>query len=770
MEEYGALFARLEALKAEMERASAQGGESAEFLRLRKQLLSLELEITDLRLWDLAAQPRPAAAQPAAPPPAQPAAPPPSQPAPAGQPRYTYRFSPPPEPPRPSPPLAARQVPGVRGRAAQPKPFTWSEPRREAPPRPPKKAHAALSESNIGKYILSLLASLLILLGCCVLILMGWSYMTEPVKAGVIALGGLLFLGGGLALSKRFPKPFADSLTACGLAILYADVIALYQAWALVPLWAVLFLILAWDALCVLLGRRGQTKLFFYVLALGDLVTAALVCQLISNSPLSLISLAFVGCTQAGAIYAFRRQYGRFDPVLAFTAGAAALYLAATHYSTVSRFFGGYQTDPGAWVLACLLLCFALSCLVLWSTGHILGVKPGFGGNTAYLCLTIPVLLGAGLLAAALGHYAWVSTGLDVVEHHLPLVLAALAAVGMLWPSGFRRPAYCVCVPVALWAAESLLRYHGCDAVGAGAVALGTLAVYLRHRERVTETAAGAAYGVALLCLCFSYGRPIYFVAMIPALAFPLALIYEWRRGASKRQAMGVLVSSYAAAFVLAEGVVWQYAQSAELYRLSFLAGMGVLMAALPVCLRDLYQRRAVLRINERIQSFGYEAALFAFTLTLDPASSGAAVRAVAVLLLFLQGLNLLHAAYFRWATGRQFGWGIAAAVCLTANVVQSARLTPAGEWPIFLSLLCIALAVGYIVLGFHREAKPLRIFGLVLSIASVLKMVTLDITGSPSIFRVVALMAGGVLCFAISFVYNRVEQKAARSHASEQK
>lgn len=41
MEEYRGLFARLEALKAEMERAEARGGESAEFLRLRRQLLTL---------------------------------------------------------------------------------------------------------------------------------------------------------------------------------------------------------------------------------------------------------------------------------------------------------------------------------------------------------------------------------------------------------------------------------------------------------------------------------------------------------------------------------------------------------------------------------------------------------------------------------------------------------------------------------------------------------------------------------------------------------
>ena len=722
MEEYGALFARLEALKGEMERAVRQGGsENAEFLRLRRQLLSLELEITDLRLRDLTATP----VQPAPRPVPEPR-PVPTEP--AQRPRYTYNFSPPPQ----SPPRPARPV------------------------RTPGRSALGLSESGVGKYILSLLASLLILLGCCVLILMGWNYMTALVKAAVIALGGALFVGAGLLLSKRLPRPFSDSLVACGLGILYADVVALYQAWALVPLWAVLLLILAWDAACILLGKRGRTRLFFYVLCLGNFVTAALACQLISDSPLSVISLLFVGATQAGAVLAFRRLYGKFDPVLALTAGATAIYLNLTHFAYIHHFFSGYAFAPGGWIILCLILCAALSGLVLWTAGWTLELKSAAGGRAAYLCLTIPVLLTMALPADALGHYAAAWAGLPALERHLPLLLVTAGAAGLLGKTRFRREGYCIFAPVLLFAAEGVGSYYGFDALGAGLAALGTVAVYARKKTRVTETVCAAAYGVCL-CLLWSLWRPAaYFPAAAAALAVPLALMYQWRSCGSKRQSWGILLCGYAGALVLLRGVAMQGMD--RMFSLMLLALLGVLLAALPIWLKAPYRRYGALALHERIQGFAFDGVLLAYTWTL--AWAGPAERAVAVALLFLQGVNLLYAAYFRWETGGQFGWGLAAAGALTLNLIQSARLTPAGAWPIFLSLLCIALAACYIILGFFRKSKPLRIFGLVLAIGSVLKMVTIDVVGSPSFFRVAALMAGGLLCFGISFVYNWVEQR----------
>ena len=55
---------------------------------------------------------------------------------------------------------------------------------------------------------------------------------------------------------------------------------------------------------------------------------------------------------------------------------------------------------------------------------------------------------------------------------------------------------------------------------------------------------------------------------------------------------------------------------------------------------------------------------------------------------------------------------------------------------------------------------KPLRTYGLILVIFSVLKMVTFDIASTDSIIRVAAFIGGGLLCFGISWAYNRAEKE----------
>lgn len=760
MKEYQPLFQRLESLRLEMERVAEHGNETEEFLRLRRQLLSLEMEITDLRIGELVSARRDTAHKAAPAPQRGGEASPPSLPGaepaavrPADAPRSLKMDVPPlhSAQARPAPPLSRpKPQPGPSRRAGK---TGWSI------------LGMSVSESSIGKYIISLLACLLLLLGCCVLILMGWSHMSRLVKAAVIALGGGGFLAVGLGLVKKLPKSFSDSLTACGLCILYADVVALYQAWALVPLWGVLLLILAWDGACILLGKRHHTKMFFYVLALGNFMTGALVCQLISNGPFAAASILFVGCALAGAILACRKFYQKFDPVLVLAAGATALYMDLAYFGAVFSIWRGYAPQPGFWLMLSLALCLGLSWLLLWSAGWTVEFQSKKGGRAAYLCLAIPVLLATFPLGSALSEYAAVYFGVPAVQHHLALILASVGAAGLLAAPRTRREAYCLCAPVLLVSAESLGRHYGLDATGAGLAALGAAVVYALRRTRLSQWVCALAYAVYGCLLWSISGLTAYYAAMVPGLLFPALLIFLWRKDGSKRRAVGVLLCTDAVAVVLLCGAglaLWR------LPSLLLLLVLGAVLAVLPVLLKDIYDKFSVLELHSRVQDFVFAALLLGYTRLYAPA--GALALSLSILLLFVHGLKLLYRAYFGWEGKNQTWWGVAAAAVFSLSVLQCAGLTPAGNLPIFLSLLCLALAAGYIVLGFYRKAKPLRIFGLVLSIASVLKMVTLDVAGSLSLLRVAALVVGGLICLAISFLYYRMEQRQAEKQLKSEK
>ena len=75
-------------------------------------------------------------------------------------------------------------------------------------------------------------------------------------------------------------------------------------------------------------------------------------------------------------------------------------------------------------------------------------------------------------------------------------------------------------------------------------------------------------------------------------------------------------------------------------------------------------------------------------------------------------------------------------------------------------SIVLMVLATVCILFGFKFKNKSTRIYGLSVLLMSVIKIVIVDMWGQDSIIRVVALMFGGVICFAISALYNNFEKR----------
>ncbi|MCL1923406.1 MAG: DUF2339 domain-containing protein [Propionibacteriaceae bacterium] len=75
--------------------------------------------------------------------------------------------------------------------------------------------------------------------------------------------------------------------------------------------------------------------------------------------------------------------------------------------------------------------------------------------------------------------------------------------------------------------------------------------------------------------------------------------------------------------------------------------------------------------------------------------------------------------------------------------------------WGYPTSLACMVGALLCVGLGLWSRAKPLRIFGLAMTMVCVLKLVTFDIGSVNSMTRVVAFLGGAVVCFGISALYN---------------
>lgn len=75
------------------------------------------------------------------------------------------------------------------------------------------------------------------------------------------------------------------------------------------------------------------------------------------------------------------------------------------------------------------------------------------------------------------------------------------------------------------------------------------------------------------------------------------------------------------------------------------------------------------------------------------------------------------------------------------------------------ISIVGILLALACIVIGFVAKQKAFRLYGLILSLLCVIKLILFDLQYDSDILRPVGFFVAGILCFAISFVYSKLEK-----------
>ena len=75
------------------------------------------------------------------------------------------------------------------------------------------------------------------------------------------------------------------------------------------------------------------------------------------------------------------------------------------------------------------------------------------------------------------------------------------------------------------------------------------------------------------------------------------------------------------------------------------------------------------------------------------------------------------------------------------------------------ISIVGIVVAIVCIMLGFKFRQKAFRLYGLIISMISVIKLILFDISYDSNLLRPVGFFVAGVLCFAISFIYSKLEK-----------
>lgn len=76
-------------------------------------------------------------------------------------------------------------------------------------------------------------------------------------------------------------------------------------------------------------------------------------------------------------------------------------------------------------------------------------------------------------------------------------------------------------------------------------------------------------------------------------------------------------------------------------------------------------------------------------------------------------------------------------------------------------SILLFIWAIACIILGQRFNQRHLRVYALILSLVSAVKLIMIDITYTSSLSRAFSFIICGLLCFLISFIYSKIEKSA---------
>lgn len=77
----------------------------------------------------------------------------------------------------------------------------------------------------------------------------------------------------------------------------------------------------------------------------------------------------------------------------------------------------------------------------------------------------------------------------------------------------------------------------------------------------------------------------------------------------------------------------------------------------------------------------------------------------------------------------------------------------------VIFSICYFVFAIICILVGFWQSNREVRMFGLILSMISVVKLIMIDISHENTLSLALSFFVCGVLCFAISFIYNKIDK-----------
>ncbi len=620
------------------------------------------------------------------------------------------------------------------------------------------------NEALFGKYIVGALASFLVFIAAISLVALVWDRMSSGGKLALLAAAGLLLTEIGLLRIKKHRNPISAIILGTGSGLLFISILAANMAFELISSRTAFLLAGIWALAFIFLYR--YTKMFFttVIAYTGSFIAVMLGLSLIKNQMDFIVVASFVACIGlamiitgrmwldeskqlAGALLTYVNAtviflYGCFDNQMLLTHWVYYFFvLMLLMYILANRTF--YLLNKLKSKVIYIILSFTMSVLTLLGMGSL--YEPM--GNAAAIAIAAAIFL------AQMVFDEWRN---NVFSKQLTVLY-----------SGF------LCFTVMMFNMEMFE-----IPVGISLVALGLLARdAITKRESLKRLEGVIVLFDALCVTAYTSGNSgqhiiaYILLAMLQLFAISVVLIKHYRRQdqawivASK--GIGVISSSMVIFFVL--GNAFNYINRDGLFDSGYTIGFLALTIHLIILIGSGYFYDWT---SMEFQWFGKNSRA-------GQDGSSKIFYIISTTTYFL-GLIFLYTVRTQWEQWVISLCLLAISLIQTHNLLKLKKYKPiVGIWigfkywiltwsilntafnlemdSVFYSVMGLVLALLCIAVGFKHMLKSLRLYGLILTILMVLKFIVVDLSRENSITRVLALMSGGLICFGISILYNKL-------------
>ncbi|MGN0317517.1 MAG: DUF2339 domain-containing protein [Lachnospira sp.] len=592
-------------------------------------------------------------------------------------------------------------------------------------------------EHVIGKSWMGIFASVLIFISLILFATLLTPYMTDTVKMVLMYVFSFSFTIAGLVCLRKYRNTTVVAITACGTGLVYLSLFmshVYFKAYGELALFAFIFV---W-AVCVALLGKIRDKVFIYIGHLGILVSVIFGTVLCLSEAdvqrLMILNIYYLVASSVLFVFTFKKEY----------------------------------------VENMIHHCFSCASLVILSLGQLVSVENACGAGTVLLItLAVELLLVAVLRQNKISEFLGILLSLFAVmfisveysllaETDVKDFLPGVIGIGIcayiiilletkLSKQRFSKQFLKIVVLILLMVTGLTI-----DVISDNGLFLILIAIIYAVLGLIDKCDVYKLSGIVPFFIYMFAGEG-ELAKLILGMVF-LALLYSGIWIFKNQYSKDVKVASYLMT------LLYLLITSREI--ISLITDDTDVKNALPfliISVLHIIVIKTVLSYNphtgleersSRRAGYVVNALLMLAAFDMLDYMTGEIchfiIVLVAIALFSANSLNLLK-------SGKKYaGYYVGIKLTLLLIAILGSYHTPNAA----ISVASFVFAIACVVVGFLIKIKSIRMYGLILSIISIVKLVIVDISYDNTFSHAISYLVCGILCFVISMIYTYVDRK----------